>query len=211
MNVELIRYTDDPYSVIYFAGKACAYDHLSFRPVVEGVSREEKERFIERLIRAGHESVLEHVSFTFYIQGISRVASHQLVRHRMASYSQLSHRRMVKSPSFILPDSLSGLEEKELGTVKNFLLVATKLYNSLVEGGIPEEDARYFLPQAVTTSIVVTFNLRSLRNFLRLRMAPQASPEIRELASRIFEMVSSLFPAFFVDFSVEGSGKEGEI
>lgn len=203
MQVNLIRYTDRPYDLVYFAGKACAYKDVAYEDV-ECVPIEEKEAFIQRLIRDGHESVLEHVTFTFHIHDISRVATHQLVRHRIASYSQYSHRRLDECPSFIIPDSVGALDEGKLKVVRDFLLTSVQVYSSLIQTGVPPEDARYFLPSGLTTSIVVTFNVRSLRNFLKLRLSRYAQGEIRELAKEMLRLVMAVAPAFFYDL------KDGE-
>lgn len=203
MEVALIRYTEDPYSVLYFAGKSCARKDISFQEVAEDVPLAEKQAFIRKLIEKGHESVLEHVTFTFSIGGVSRITTHQLVRHRIASYSQYSHRRYDRTPSFVLPPSFSSLPPELLKRTKRLLWNAVDLYASLVEAGVDEEDARYLLPQALSTHIVVTFNTRSLRNFFRLRLSPQASLEIRELAARMFDLVYSVAPALFEDLLEE--------
>ncbi|MCS7241248.1 FAD-dependent thymidylate synthase [Candidatus Caldatribacterium sp.] len=200
MKVDLIHYTNDPYSVVYFAGKSCVYGgrELSWDQVA-ATPLEEKEQFIRKLIAQGHESVLEHVTFTFRIYDVSRVLTHQLVRHRIASYSQLSHRRLVKEPSFVVPDGILNLPDEKQKVVKRFFMTAVQLYNSLIREGVPEDEARYVLPQGITTTIVATFNARSLRNFLRLRLAKDASFEIRELAATIFDLVAPIAPVLVED------------
>jgi thymidylate synthase (FAD) len=200
--VDLITWTDDPYSVVYFAGKVCAHRDMTFDQA-KSAPVEEKEAYIRKLIAMGHESVLEHVTFTFYIKDVSRVMTHQLVRHRIASYSQLSHRREDKEMSFVIPDSVLELPEDQQKTIKQYLFTSSMLYNSLLKAGVPAEDARYFLPQALTTNIVVTMNARSLRNFLWLRLNEDAAWEIREVASQMYNLVRAIAPVFVEDLYVE--------
>lgn len=208
MQVDLIAWTEDPYSVVYFAGKVCAHKDMTFEKA-KSAPLEEKEEYIRKLIAMGHESVLEHVTFTFFIRDVSRVMTHQLVRHRIASYSQLSHRREDKGISFVIPDSILEMSDDQQRVVKHYLLTSCRLYSSLIKAGVPAEDARYFLPQALTTNIVVTMNVRSLRNFLSLRLSEDAAWEIREVASKMFGLVHSIAPVFVEDFLEEGVPYEG--
>lgn len=137
-------------------------------------------------------TVLEHVSFTFLIEGISRVTSHQLVRHRLASYTQESQRYSEVGNSYVVPESIraGGFEEK----FTRILEEAFDLYKEMVSVGIPLEDARYVLPQAVTTRILMTVNLRELLHIACLRLSDKAQWEIRELAKRMIEEASKVLP-----------------
>lgn len=140
-------------------------------------------------------SVLEHLSFTFLIEGISRVTSHQLVRHRLASYTQESQRYAEAESNYVVPESvrLKGFEEKFREVIEE----AFKLYRDMVDSGVPFEDARYVLPQAVTTRILMTVNLRELLHIACLRLSDKAQWEIRELVRHMLEEVSKIVPEVY--------------
>lgn len=140
-------------------------------------------------------SVLEHVVFTFLIEGISRVTSHQLIRHRIASYTQESQRYAESGGSYVVPESvrLGGFEENFRRVVEE----SFKLYKEMVDAGIPLEDARYVLPQAVTTRILMTVNLRELLHIACLRSSNKAQWEIRELVRRMLEEASRVIPEVY--------------
>ncbi|MCS7099237.1 MAG: FAD-dependent thymidylate synthase [Sulfolobales archaeon] len=144
---------------------------------------------------ANFPSVLEHVSFTFLIEGISRVTSHQLVRHRIASYTQESQRYSEAGRDYVVPESVvaGGFEEKFRDLVEN----SFKLYVEMVKAGIPMEDARYILPQAVTTRILMTVNLRELLHIACLRLSEKAQWEIRELVREMINEASKIVPEIY--------------
>jgi thymidylate synthase (FAD) len=199
LKVELLKYTDEP---VVTAGKAAGvcYD------------KEEKEdyaSFIKGIVRRGHESVIEHVVFTFKVEDVSRALTHQLVRHRIASYSQRSQRYVDEGEfAFVIPPSIRGSEE----AVKKFeetMNLVHERYNELKAMGVPKEDARFVLPNACQTKIVVTMNARSLRNFLKLRLEKHAQWEIRQLAQRMYDLVYAVAPPLFEDLQVlRDSGTE---
>ncbi len=137
-------------------------------------------------------SVLEHVVFTFYIEGISRVTSHQLIRHRLASYTQESQRYSAVSRDYVTPESIvmAGLSDR----YRRFVEEAFKLYEELVSAGVPYEDARYVLPQSVTTRLIMTLNLRELLHIACLRLSKDAQWEIRKLVSSMIDEVSKVLP-----------------
>ncbi|MEM0361444.1 MAG: FAD-dependent thymidylate synthase [Sulfolobales archaeon] len=137
-------------------------------------------------------SVLEHVVFTFYIEGISRVTSHQLIRHRLASYTQESQRYSVVSKDYVTPESIikAGFDDR----YREFVDSAFKLYEELISAGVPYEDARYVLPQAVTTRLMMTLNLRELLHIACLRLSDEAQWEIRELVRSMIDEVGKVLP-----------------
>ena len=147
--------------------------------------------------RMGHTSTFEHVSFTFAIEGVSRVLTHQLVRHRIASYSQQSQ-RYVKEHDFerIVPPSIAR-DPAVKARFDELCNAIQGFYNDMTEAGIPAEDARYILPNATETKIVVTMNARSLLHFFELRCCSRAQWEIRELANRMLEEVRQVAPVLF--------------
>jgi len=137
-------------------------------------------------------SVQEHIVFTYLIEDISRVTSHQLVRHRIASYTQESQRYAKVSDGPVIP---SSIESSPLSMrVRNFISEAYALYDELISSGIPYEDARYILPQAVKTRILMTLNLRELLHIACLRLRSEAQWEIRELVRRMIEEASKVIP-----------------
>lgn len=185
--VTLLAHTPNPDRLIAQAARVCL---AADRDATE----REDTRLVRELVRLGHESVLEHASFTFLVEGISRTCSHQLVRHRIASYSQESQRYVDASKrAFIVPDSFGPFGEEIMAEICHAARLA---YARLREAGVPDEDARMVLPQAVTTRIVVTMNARELRHFFYLRMNPAAQWEIRSVAARMFALVKPLSVAF---------------
>jgi thymidylate synthase (FAD) len=192
MNVRLISSTPNPELTIARAARLCyrsGYD--------EDMTIEKAQKLIREIVARGHESVLEHASFTFLIEGISRAASHQLVRHRLASYSQQSQRYInFKNPEFIVPLSI-----KENKTLMNYFLEQNRkssdIYQEMIKMGIPEEDARYILPQAVASKIVLTANAREYLHILKLRLCTRAQWEIRSVAMEILKILKELAPTVF--------------
>ena len=182
--VELIAYTPNSENVVAKAARLCYAS--------EGG---DDNKFLRKLREIGHESPFEHVSFTFQIEGISRACSHQLVRHRIASYSQRSQRYINEgSFDYITPRSISG--DAELKYIEALDKIA-ETYDELIELGVPKEDARFILPNACETKIIVTMNARSLFNFFRLRCCNRAQWEIREVANKMLRQCKEVAPAIF--------------
>ncbi len=197
MKITLLNYTKNPEETVAQAAKLC-YSTKSIAQIKESISKEKPDRIIAKIIKLGHYSVLEHASFTFGIEDISRVTSHQLVRHRLASFSQKSQRytRMGKKPQFVIPEKIKNdsdllLKFQELAS-KSFIL-----YREMLAKDIPAEDARYILPQAITTSIIFTANARELIHFFRLRCCNRAQWEIREMAIEMLKIVKEIAPHIF--------------
>ncbi len=189
IEVELVRYTPEP---VETAGRAAGI-------CWDKEEKEEYGAFIKRVVKKGHESVIEHVSFTFRIEGVSRALTHQLVRHRIASYSQRSQRYVDEGEfEYVTPPNVEGNEEARKLFV-DFMEESMGLYDRLRGMGIRKQDARFVLPNACESKIVVTMNARSLRNFFNLRMARGAQWEIRELAARMFDLVHDVAPELFED------------
>ena len=182
MKVSLLRHTSDPEMTVALASRLC-YSPIGVAELEERWSIKEASKLVAKVMKLGHYSVLEHASFTFAIEGISRAASHQLVRHRIASYSQQSQRyvKMKESFEYILPESI-GDDEKLRKKFKSQMARAGKLYREFVEAGVPAEDARFLLPNAAATKIIVTMNARELRHFFTLRCCRRAQWEIRGMA-----------------------------
>jgi len=191
MYVSIISQTSDiPLYVVYHACRTC----YSWDP--EDRSVEEKRNLVRKVIKNGHESVLEHVSYTFEIKGITRACSHQLVRHRIASYSQLSQRHC--SEIYFLEAGKVSTKHEEV--VAEHFRRCYELYRKLLASGVKKEDARFVLPEATLTNIIVTMNVRQLRHFFKLRLAPDAQWEIREVARLMLQQCKEIEPVFFEDF-----------
>ncbi|MGA7827063.1 MAG: FAD-dependent thymidylate synthase [Geobacteraceae bacterium] len=197
MLVTLVRHTPDPEQAVALAARLC-YSPVSIGDLRERISGGDIRGFLEKILSLGHHSVLEHASFTFGIEGISRVTTHQLVRHRIASFSQqsqryVSHKEMfdvVMPPSIAADGELAGRFSALIGEIHRF-------YGEMVETGIPAEDARYVLPNAAETKILVTMNARELFHFFRLRCCERAQWEIRAMAVEMLKLVKDIAPVIF--------------
>jgi thymidylate synthase (FAD) len=212
--VKLLRYTSEPERTVALAAKLC-YSPVGIEKLSERIGKEEVMQFVERLRDMGHLSPFEHASFTFGIEGISRATSHQLVRHRIASYSQQSQRYVKKTKQFehIIPPTIKKSEalSSKFSRMMAELHVA---YRELIEAGVPAEDARYVLPNAAETKIVVTMNARELRHFFRQRCCTRAQWEIRYMAELMLERVKEVAPILFADSGppcTDGVCPEGEM
>ena len=212
--VKLLRYTDEPEKTVALAAKLC-YSPVGIDQLSEKIDAKESARFLKRLIEMGHFSPFEHASFTFGIEGISRAASHQLVRHRIASFSQQSQRyvKVKEQFNYVLPPSIgkkAELKEK----FEEAMTGLHVLYREFLDAGTPAEDARYLLPNAAETKIMVTMNARELRHFFRQRCCTRAQWEIRHVAEIMLELVQKAAPALFKDCGapcVQGICPEGEM
>ena len=196
MNVQLLAYTPDPDKVVATAAKLC-YSDSDINSLMENLTEEKTAKFIDMLVSIGHESPIEHVSFTFGIEGISRACSLQLVRHRIASYSQRSQRYVSEAQfDFITPPLIES--DSDLNAMYyEYMMRTQQFYDYLVDHGIPKEDARYILPNACSTSIVVTMNARSLFNFFKHRCCNRAQEEIRNLAKEMLRLCKGVAPQIF--------------
>jgi len=170
-------------------------------------NEEKRTDFLKSVIKRGHHSVVEHASVSFLITEVSRALTHQLVRHRIASYSQRSQRYVKESQfEYVIPPTIASDEESKVVYLQH-MVQTQKVYDFLVTRNIPKEDARYVLPNACHTQIMLTLNFRSLRNLLKLRMDSHAQWEIRALAKSIFDIIYPMASAVFEDLKIlrEGS------
>ncbi len=194
MEVHLLTHTPDPLRALYTAARTCYSPGRPSDLWQETPARAEMERLLRHIVQSGHHSVLEHVSFTFAVEGISRTASHQLVRHRLASYSQQSQ-RYVRGPfPYITPASWERAGDDLLPRYHQMMAVLDRLYQEALDAGIPPEDARFILPQAVSTQLVLTMNLRELVHVVGIRTCVRAQWEIRRLFNRVKEVVTEVDP-----------------
>ena len=205
LKVILLRHTPNPEETVAMAAKLC-YSPADIRSLKNKIETKDQKTFVEKLIKMGHMSPIEHTSFTFAIEGISRACSHQLVRHRVASYSQQSQRYVSEESGFdyIIPPVIK--EDKELNKIfVAFMEEAQKTYNEMVtklnEKGIKGEsanqDARFLLPNAAETKIMVTMNSRELLHFFRQRCCNRAQWEIRRMAEEMLALVKNIAPTIF--------------
>ena len=191
--VALISYTPDPERTIAAAARVST-SSVGATKLMEELTPQAVNRLLTRLIASGHLSPFEHASFTFAIEGLSRVTSHQLVRHRMASYTQQSQRYVsLKELDYITPATISAKPELE-ARYHDMVRAAHRLYLEMLDAGIPAEDARYVLPQATETRLVMTMNAHELIHVCSLRLCLRAQWEIVELFERIKAEVEKVAP-----------------
>lgn len=220
MKVELLSYTPEPEKVVAAAAKLC-YSSAGIDDVLNGLTPEKTDSFIEKLMSMGHQSPVEHVSFTFGIEGVSRALLAQITRHRIASYSVKSQRYVTEGQfEYIIPPEIEA-DEKAKAKFTEAMINAQENYNDLADilkkrhfadfiaQGVPEkqaanmaekkaiEDARFVLPNACETKMIVTMNARSLFNFFNHRCCNRAQWEIRDLAEQMLELVKEKAPTLF--------------
>lgn len=196
MQVRLLNHTPEPEQIVAQAGKLC-YSAAGLTAIAEKLTPEKAGDFVRRLVGLGHVSALEHASFTFGVEGVSRALTHQLVRHRLASYSQQSQRYVaLEHFEHVTPPSLTARPELA-ERVERLYAEISRTYGELLAAGVPAEDARYLLPNACETKIVVSMNGRELLHFFRLRCCNRAQWEIHDLADRMLALVAPLASALF--------------
>lgn len=218
MNVLLLQSTPEPERLVALAARLC-YSPASIGDLQEEISRKDIRSLVRRVLSMGHASVLEHVAFTFGVEGISRAASHQLVRHRIASYSQQSQRYVTAEFGHVVPKSLGdGGEPGRRGPLyrkfERHMRKSADLYAEMIRSGIPAEDARFVLPNAAETRILVTMNARELHHFFSLRLCRRAQWEIRGVAGRMLAIARERAPLLFEKAGpgcVRGRCPEGEM
>ncbi|NIO17730.1 MAG: FAD-dependent thymidylate synthase [Deltaproteobacteria bacterium] len=196
MYVELLKYTTDPEKVVALAARLC-YTKSTVEDLNSNLSHDYAKKLVRKIISLGHLSVLEHVSFTFGVEGISRATSHQLVRHRIASYSQQSQRYVeFDNIEIVIPPSIQS-DGEALASFREKITGIESLYRMLIEKGIPPEDARYILPNAAITRIIITMNARELNHFFQLRCCRRAQWEIRNMAKEMLKKGREVAPVIF--------------
>ena len=199
MHVELLYHTPDPERAIATAARRC-YAPVGAAELMETMPPERVESVLTTIMGSGHFSTLEHASYTFAIDGVSRALTHQLVRHRIASFNQQSQRyvKFTSGLETVKPGSVA--DDPEASRVFDEAIeAAIAAYERLLEAGIPAEDARYLLPNAAETKIVVTMNVRELLHFFELRCCNRAQWEIREMAWKMLELARPTAPYIFAD------------
>ena len=219
-NVKLISYTPNPVKTVAAAAKLC-YSSTDVDTLLDNLTDKKAEDFVEMLHEIGHESPIEHISFTFAIEGVSRSLLAQITRHRIASYSVQSQ-RYVKENSFeyVIPPEIEKIPEAKrlfietMDKLQNSYdelakTLSEKHYQAMLKSGMDEkeakraaekkgiEDARFVLPNACCTKMIVTMNARSLLNFFNHRCCNRAQWEIREVADMMLrEVKKAAYPLF---------------
>ncbi len=220
MKVELLQYNPDCEKIVAAAAKLC-YSSSGIDGILDGLDEEKTQKFLDRLMSMGHESPIEHISFTFGIEGVSRSLLAQFTRHRIASYSVKSQRYVSEGKfEFILPPEIECIPEAKAEflramdeDLKSYNKLADILYKkhfkAMTDSGMDEksaktqaekkaiEDARYVLPNACETKMIVTMNARSLINFFNHRCCERAQWEIRDLACSMLSLVREVAPTIF--------------
>jgi thymidylate synthase (FAD) len=216
LKVILLRHTPNPEETVAMAAKLC-YSPSDITALREKIETKDQKAFVEKLMKMGHMSPIEHASFTFAIEGISRACSHQLVRHRLASYSQQSQRyvsersklktqnsKLEETFDYIIPPLIKE-DTITRQIFEKFMLEAQRTYDLLIErlaekgivGEAANQDARFVLPNAAETKIIVTMNARELLHFFRQRCCYRAQWEIRQMAEEMLKLVNKVAPTIF--------------
>lgn len=220
LKVKLVSHTHEPEKLVAAAAKLC-YSQLGADEIMDDLSEENTEKFLKMLMDFGHQSPIEHCSFSFAVEGVSRTLTHQLVRHRIASYSQRSQRYVTEGQfQYIVPPAINENEEarklyveamesdqKTYDEIANILKL--QYIEECLEKGMSEkqaksaaekraiEDARYVLPNACETKIMITMNARSLIHFFNVRCCERAQWEIREMAVLMLNEAKAVAPSIF--------------
>ena len=214
MDVTLLYHTPEPERAVATAARLC-YAPVGGRELMESLTDEKIRKVLTTIMSSGHFSTLEHASYTFAVEGVSRALTHQLVRHRLASYNQQSQRyvKFKEEPPIVRPASVDTNPEAAQA-FDEAIDACWQAYDKLVQAGVPAEDARYILPNACETKIVVTMNIRELMHFFSNRCCNRAQWEIRELAHRMLELARPTAPFVFADAGapcVRGACPEGKM
>lgn len=221
LKVVLLRHTPNPEETVAMAAKLC-YSPADIESLRDKIAAKDQKTFVEKLMKMGHMSPIEHASFTFAVEGISRACSHQLVRHRLASYSQQSQRYVSEEAGFdyVIPPVIR--EDPELRQYfEQYMEEAQAAYNHIakrlnargIKGEAANQDARFVLPNAAETKIMITMNARELLHFFRQRCCLRAQWEIRQMAEEMLKLVAKVAPTIFARSGpgcVAGPCPEGE-
>lgn len=220
LKVKLVSYTQNPEALVAASAKLC-YSQLGGDEIMEDLTDENIEKFLNMLMSFGHQSPIEHISFSFAVEGVSRTLTHQLVRHRIASYSQRSQRYVTEGQfQYIVPPAIENdeharrifveaMENDQKAYDKISELLRNKYIKENIENGMSEkkaashaekkaiEDARYVLPNACETKIMITMNARTLLHFFSVRCCNRAQWEIRAMADEMLKEVKNVAPTIF--------------
>ena len=221
LNVILLRHTFGPQDLIALAAKLC-YSKAELADLMQTIEAKDQTKFIQKVMSMGHESVLEHVTFTFAIEGVSRTLLAQITRHRLANFSVQSQRYVgINDLPYIIPPRIKALGEVHVAEYERQMRQMNEWYKEWQDvlsqaygaGESANEDARFVLPGACETRMIVTMNVRELRHFFSMRECSRAQWEIRALAKEMHRCCASIAPTLFADAGpacVRGRCPEGE-
>lgn len=218
-NVVLIEHTPNPENVVAAAGRLC-YSNADIDALCTRVSKNDQTKYLTMLRKLGHLSTFEHVSFTFGIEGVSRALLAQITRHRIASFSVQSQRYVGQSGEsgidYILPPAIENLGDEYVRRFDEQMAMMDKWYSEWLEllGDGGKEDARFVLPNAAATRMVMTMNARELTHFFALRCCNRAQWEIRDVAWQMLKLAHDAAPALFDECGPEclrGRCSEGKM
>lgn len=204
LKVALIRHTLSPEETVALGARLC-YSRATIDDLTQRVSAKDQSDFVQKIMGMGHESVLEHATFTFGVEGVSRVLLAQLTRHRLASFSVQSQRYVSYENGFgyIMPPKIAELGEEAQAEYHRQMQQMHQWYcqwqEKLGTGEGSNEDARFVLPGACETRLMMTMNVRELRHFFSLRMCNRAQWEIRAMAREMHRLCMEVAPALFAD------------
>ena len=218
MNVRLLSSTPNAEQLVAMAAKLC-YSPANIEDLLKKITEKDQKEFVEKLVGMAHMSPVEHISFTFAIEGISRACTHQIVRHRLASYSQQSQRYVEeKALDYIIPPSIKSRTFNVAADGSQWfedrMKSIQKWYQELIDMGIPPEDARFLLPNAAETKIISTMNARELLHFFKERCCLRAQWEIRAMAEEMLRLALEKCPTIFAKAGpacIEGSCNQGKM
>lgn len=206
-NVKLLRYTPAPEELVAMAGKLC-YSPSNLDDLQEKIESHDQSKYLKKLTDLGHLSPIEHASFTFGIEGVSRSLLAQITRHRIASFSVQSQRYVALGDEehdfdYVIPPAIENLGEEAVQEYRRQMQTMNEWYQTwrarLGNGTSANEDARFVLPNACETRVLLTMNARELRHFLALRMCSRAQWEIRAMAEEMFRQAVRVAPALLRD------------
>ena len=204
LKVALLRHTLSPEETVALGARLC-YSRAGIDDLTRRVSQKDQSEFVQKILGMGHDSVLEHASFTFGVEGVSRVLLAQLTRHRLASFSVQSQRYVSYENGFgyVMPPKIAALGEAAQAEYRRQMDEMHAWYcawqEKLGAGEGSNEDARFVLPGACETRLMMTMNVRELRHFFSLRMCSRAQWEIRALATEMHRLCMEVAPALFAD------------
>jgi len=197
MKIKLVKHTPEPEKMVAVAARLC-YSPVGTEQLLEDLSDEEANKLVRFVVKSGHLSTTEHIYFTFAIEGVSRALTHQLVRHRLASYNQQSQRYVKFHGNYehIVPPSVKN-NPRMLSGFTSLIGQIHDFYEEMLKAGVEAEDARYILPNASETKIIVSMNGRELLHFFTVRCCNRAQWEIRELATNMLKIIKQVCPVVF--------------
>ena len=218
LKVELLSHTPNPDEVVATGARMC-YSSANVEELIRGVAEKDQTKYLQRIVEMGHLSPIEHASFTFAVEGVSRALLAQITRHRIASFSVQSQRYVSyeKGFGYIVPPKIAALGPEAQAEYQAQMAQMHAWYvawqEKLGQGEGSNEDARFVLPGACETRLMVTMNVRELRHFFGLRMCRRAQWEIRALATEMHRLCMEVAPALFADAGapcISGPCPEGE-